>query len=80
MRATLEPAATMALSKVTIFSPSAVCTARLLGEVNFAVPRTTCTLRCLASPARPPVSLPITLSFQVRMASMSIFGLAKVTP
>ena len=75
MRATLEPAATMALSKVMIFSPSAVCTTRLLGEANFAAPCTTCTLRCFASAARPPVSLPITLSFQLRISSMSIFGL-----
>ena len=43
-------------------------------------PRTTSTLRCLASPVSPPVSLPTTESFQLRSASTSISGLPNVIP
>ena len=43
----------MQWSKETVFLPSAVSTSTMCGPVNFATPVTTCTLRCLASPARP---------------------------
>ena len=50
------------------------------GEVNVPVPTMVVTLRCLASPARPPVSRPTTPSFQPRRASRSMVGRAKDRP
>ena len=50
------------------------------GETNLPVPRITSTLRCFASIARPPVSLPTILFFQSRSLAASICGLPKCTP
>ena len=50
------------------------------GAVNLPMPRTTVTLRCLARPARPPVSFLTTPSFQPRSLSMSTCGAAKEIP
>ena len=50
------------------------------GAVNSPVPRTTWTLRCLASDSRPPVRRPTTLSFHARTLSMSIVGASKLMP
>ena len=44
------------------------------------MPLTTVTLRCFASMASPPVSLPTTLFFQPRSASRSISGWPNFTP
>ena len=44
------------------------------------MPTTVDTLRCLASPVRPPVSRVTTPSFQSRSASSSMVGAAKLTP
>ncbi len=71
-----EPAAMMQCVK-SIVVPS---TSISFGEVNFASPVTTLTLRCLARPSRPPVSLPTTSCFQPRSLSRSISGSPKVTP
>ncbi len=71
-----EPAAMMQWVK-SIVVPS---TSISFGEVNFASPVTTLTLRCLARPLSPPVSLPTTSSFQPRSLSRSISGSPKVTP
>ena len=60
--------------------PSGSATSRVLTEVNRPTPVTVVTLRFLASPARPPVSLVTTLSFQPRSPSMSIVGAPKLTP
>ena len=65
-----EPAAMMQLSNATTVSPTAI----VFGPVNSPVPRTTWTLRCLASDSRPPVSRPTTPSFQARTLSMSTLG------
>ena len=54
--------------------PSAVSTRTVLGEVNWPSPVTTVTLRCFASPVRPPVRRLTTLSFQPRIASRSNVG------
>jgi hypothetical protein len=70
-----DPAAMIAESKLTVVvDPSGPATDTMLGEVKVPVPTTVWTLRCLASPVRPPVSLPTTPSFQVRSASRSMFG------
>ena len=68
----------MQCSKPTVV----VAVARLLrsmtfGPVSRPSPRITSTLRWRASPARPPVSLSTTPSFQPRIASMSISGRAE---
>ena len=52
----------------------------MFGEVNVPVPTTVVTLRCLASPVRPPVSRLTTPSFQERSASRSIVGEANDSP
>jgi hypothetical protein len=80
MRADCEPAAMMQWSKEIVFVPLAVSTSQRVRRGELAAPVTTCTLRCLASPARPLVSLPTTPSFQSRSLSRSIFGLPKVMP
>ncbi|MCY1367005.1 hypothetical protein D9M69_539190 [compost metagenome] len=62
------PAAMIAFSKrITVFlpvlrlpSPSVSSTSMWCGSRKLPMPRTTCTLRALAMPARPPVSLPTT--------------------
>ncbi len=46
-----EPAAMMQCSKPTTVSPTLI----VFGPVNSPVPRTTWTLRCLASDSRPPI-------------------------
>ena len=69
-----EPAAMMALSKVTVVLPSAPSTSRVFGPVNLPKPFTTWTLRILAMPARPPVSWLMTFSFHRRILSMSVLG------
>ena len=71
-----EPAAMMQCSKPTTVSPTLI----VLGPVNSPVPRTTWTLRCLASDSRPPVSLPTTPSFHARTLSTSIVGFSNVMP
>ena len=68
-----EPAAMMALSKVTVVLPSAPSTSSVFGPVNLK-PFTTWTLRILAMPARPPVSWLMTFSFHRRTLSMSVWG------
>ena len=71
-----EPAAMMQCSKPTTVSPTLI----VFGQVNSPVPRTTWTLRCLASDSRPPVSRPTTPFFNSRTLSTSIFGASKVMP
>ena len=71
-----EPAAMMQCSKPTTVSPTSI----VFGPVNSPVPRTTWTLRCLASDSRPPVSLPTTPFFHSRTLSTSIFGASNVMP
>ena len=66
----------MQCSKPTTVSPTLI----VFGPVNSPAPRTTCTLRCLASDSRPPVSLPTTPFFNSRTLSTSIFGASKVMP
>ena len=52
-----EPTAIMAcLNSMEVLAPSMPVTIRVLGEVKWPCPRTTSTLRCLASPSRPLVS------------------------
>ena len=55
-------------------------TSRWCGSRNWPTPRTTSTLRPLAMPASPPVSLPTTLSFHPFSATRSICGAPKATP
>ena len=76
----LDPAAMMQCLKPTLVVPSAPSTESRLGDVNVPLPRTTSTLRCLASPVSPPVSLSTTESFQPRSLSTSISGLPNVIP
>ena len=52
----------------------------MLGEVKVPVPTRVVTLRCLARPARPPVSRVTTPSFQPRRASRSMVGAANDEP
>ena len=72
----------MAWSKLRRASrPRPSSTAIWLGPVNLPAPCTTLTLRCLASRARPPVSLADhVVSFQPRSLSRSICGLPKRRP
>ena len=60
--------------------PSGPATESMLGVVKVPVPIRVWTLRCLARPARPPVSRLTTLSFQARRASRSMVGVVKVSP
>ena len=60
--------------------PSGAVTESMFGEVKVPVPIRVWTLRCLASPARPPVSRVTTPSFQPRSASRSMVGAVKVSP
>ncbi len=80
MRATLDPAAMMQWSNETVLTPCAVSTRTVWGEANCAVPCTTCTLRCFASPVRPLVSLPTTPAFHARSLSRLILGLPNSMP
>ena len=66
----------MQLSNVTVRSP----TCSEFGPVNFATPWMTSTLRCLASPSRPFVSLSTTDCFHERSAPRSIDGLPNEIP
>ena len=66
----LDPTAMIALSKPIVVSP----TVSTWSEANVASPWTTVTLRCLARPARPPVSRPTTESFHAPSAARSICG------
>ena len=76
-----DPAAMIAESKLTVVvDPSGPATDTMFGEVNVPVPTIVWTLRCLASPVRPPVSRVTTLSFQPRRASRSIVGAANDRP
>ena len=76
-----DPAAMIAASNDTVVVvPSGPATETMFGEVNVPVPTTVCTLRCLARPARPPVSRVTTESFQPRSASRSIVGAGKDSP
>ena len=69
-----EPAAMMAFAnRTTVFSPVGAwpgpdvsCTSRWFGPTKRPTPRTVVTLRVLAMPLRPPVSLPTTLSLCAR--------------
>ena len=71
----------IAASKDTVVVvPSGPVTVSMLGEVKVPVPTTVWTLRCLARPARPPVSRLTTPSFQPRRASRSMVGVVKVSP
>ena len=75
--AACEPAAMMQLSKVIVRSP----TATEFGPVKpRRSPWTTSTLRCLASPTRPPVSLSTTDSFHDSSAVEVDLGLAEADP
>ena len=60
--------------------PSASSTRSWCGEVNCPSPRIVVTLRCLASPARPPVSRLTTPSFHARRLSTSMSGAPKRMP
>ena len=62
------------------FFPSVVCTSIVFGDSNLPTPCTTVTLRCLARPASPLVSLPTTDSFQPRSLSRSNSGLPNWIP
>ena len=75
-----EPAAMIAWSNDTVVVPLPFATLSSLGPEKLPTPWTTCTLRCLARPARPPVSLPTTVFFQAASFSSSIFGSPKTTP
>ena len=76
-----DPAAMIAESKLTVVvDPSGPATESMFGEVNVPVPTRVWTLRCLASPVSPPVSLVTTPSFQPRSTSRSIVGAAKDSP
>ena len=55
-------------------------TSTVWSEVKLAVPVTTSTLRCRASPSSPPVSFPTTSSFQPRSLSTSISGSPNFSP
>ena len=70
----------IAFLKPTTLAPSLVCTVIVLAEENAASPVTTCTLRALARPDKPPVSFLMMLSFQPRSASISISGADILTP
>jgi hypothetical protein len=70
----------MQRSKETVVAPSGPSTRMTFGDVNVPVPRTTSTLRCLASPSRPFVRRATTDSFHERRPSRSISGAAKVMP
>ena len=70
----------MAFLKAMIFVPSVVSTLSELDDVKAPLPCTTCTLRALAKPERPPVSFLMTLSFQPRSELRSISGLPSFTP
>ena len=75
-----DPQAMMARSNVIVLFPSAVLTRTDVGDANVPVPVKTVTLRCFASPARPPVSFLMMPSFQPRSLSMSIDGAVKAIP
>src|SRR5476649_958168 len=76
-----EPAAMMAcLNCTTFLLPSAAVTSMWLALMNWPTPVTTCVLRALAMPARPPVIVEMTSSLCLRTASMSICGAAKLMP
>ena len=76
-----EPAAMIAASNDTVLAaPSWPVTASMFGPVNVPVPTIVVTLRCFASPLRPPVSRPTTPSFQSRSASRSIVGAPNANP
>ena len=70
----------IACSKLTIFLPSSLSTSIWLEAVKRPVPLITVTLRCLARPARPPVSFLTMPSFHSRSLSMSIEGVVKLMP
>ena len=80
MRADCDPAAMMQWSNETVLTPSLVSTASRCGEANWPRPSTTVTLRALARPPRPPVSLFTTPSLNLRRPSRSIFGLPNDSP
>ncbi len=74
-RTDCEPAAMIAWSNfTTFFAPSGSATSRWCGSTNVPTPVTTSTLRILAMPARPPVSLPTTLSLCARSFARSTLG------
>ena len=62
-----EPAAMMAcLNCTTFFEPSPAVTSMWFADRNCPTPVTTCVLRALAMPARPPVMFEITPSLYLR--------------
>jgi hypothetical protein len=63
-----------------VTAPSSLAMRTAWSLVKLAVPRTTDTLRCFASAARPPVKRPTTLSFHWRNAFASIFGAPNSMP
>ncbi len=75
-----EPAAMMQCANETRRAAPLPVTSISCGETNLPVPRMTSTLRCFASVARPPVSLPTTLFFHSRSFAASICGLPKCMP
>ncbi len=87
-RTTCEPAAMIACANFTTFLapdfacpvPSVTSTSTWCASRNWPTPRTTSTLRDFAMPARPPVSLPTTLSFQPRSLTRSTCGAPNAMP
>ena len=75
-----EPAAMMACAKRSFSTLPAELTSITCGLRKRPVPRTTSTLRCLASAVRPPVRRATTLDFHARSLGRSICGAAKLTP
>ena len=67
-------------NETVVVEPSGAATESMFGEVKVPVPTRVWTLRCLARPARPPVSRVTTPSFQPRRASRSMVGAVKVSP
>ena len=72
-----EPAAIMHCSKRIRWRWSSCLSSMTCGLRNLPTPRSTSTLRCLARPASPPVSLATTWFFHERSLSKSICGARK---
>ncbi len=68
-----EPAAMIALSKLTVVASPSPSTRMLLGPVNLPKPLTTVTLRILAIPPRPPVSWSTTFLSDTDLADVRLW-------
>ena len=77
---TREPAARTAWPKPIVRTPEPLSTESTLGEENVPTPRTTVTLRCLASAVSPEVSRSTTDDLKPRSLSTSIEGVPNDTP